>query len=36
MDDFMHRLSVDIFDENVVDNTNHTQYYPQVNAPYYP
>jgi hypothetical protein len=32
----MHRLSVDVFDEDVVDNTNLSQYYPQNNAPYYP
>jgi hypothetical protein len=38
MDDFMHRLSVDIFGEDVVDNTKPSQYYqqPQSNAPYYP
>jgi tricorn protease-like protein len=36
MDDFMHWLSVDIFGEDVVDNTNFSQYYPQNNAPYYP
>jgi hypothetical protein len=36
VDDFMHRLSVDILDEDVVDNTNPSQYYPQANAPYYP
>jgi hypothetical protein len=29
VDDFMHRLSVDIFDEDVVDNTNPSQYYQQ-------
>jgi hypothetical protein len=38
VDDFIHRLSVDIFDEDVVDNTNPSQYYqhPQADAPYYP
>jgi hypothetical protein len=32
MDDFMHRLSVNIFGEDVVDNTNLSQYYPQPQA----
>jgi hypothetical protein len=35
----MHRLNVDIFGEDIVDNTNpsQTQYYnPQANASYYP
>jgi hypothetical protein len=34
----MHRLSVNIFGEDVVDNTNPSQYYqqPQSDAPYYP
>jgi hypothetical protein len=36
VDNFMHRLSVDIFGEDIVDNTNPSQYYPQANAPYYP
>jgi hypothetical protein len=38
VDDFMHRLSVDVFGENVVDNTNLSQYYPQsqADALYYP
>jgi hypothetical protein len=36
VDDFMHWLSVDIFCEDVVDNTNPSQYYSQANAPYYP
>jgi hypothetical protein len=39
VDDFIHRLSVDIFDEDIVDNTNPSKtqyYYPQANAPYYP
>jgi hypothetical protein len=33
----MHQLSVDIFGEDVVDNTNRSQYYQQsqANAPYY-
>jgi hypothetical protein len=37
MDDFMHRLRVDIFGEDVVDNTNPSQYYQQsqTGAPYY-
>jgi hypothetical protein len=35
VDDFMHRLSVDIFGEDVVDNTNLSKYYPQANALYY-
>jgi hypothetical protein len=36
VDDFMHQLSMDIFGEDIVDNTNPSQYYPQDNAPYYP
>jgi hypothetical protein len=38
VDDFMHQLSVDIFGEDIVDNTNPSQYYqqPQADAPYYP
>jgi hypothetical protein len=32
VDDFMHRLSVDIFGEDIVDNTNPLQYYPQSQA----
>jgi hypothetical protein len=38
MDDFIHRLSVDIFREDVVDNINLSQYYQQsqADAPYYP
>jgi hypothetical protein len=38
VDDFMHQLSLNIFDEDVVDNTNPSQYYqqPKVDAPYYP
>jgi hypothetical protein len=38
VDDFMYRLSVDIFGEDIVDNTNTSQYYPQLqsDAPYYP
>jgi hypothetical protein len=38
VDDFMHWLSVDIFGEYAIDNTNLSQYYQQsqVDAPYYP
>jgi hypothetical protein len=38
VDDFMHQLSMDIFGEDVVDNTNPSQYYqqPQADAPYHP
>jgi hypothetical protein len=38
VDDFMHRLSVNIFGEDVVDNANPSQYYQQLqaDAPYYP
>jgi hypothetical protein len=39
VDDFMHRLSVDIFGEDVVDNTNPSQYYKQpqhANLPLHP
>jgi hypothetical protein len=35
VDDFMHRLSVNIFGKDVVDNTNPSQYYPQDNVSYY-
>jgi hypothetical protein len=36
VDDFLHWLSVNIFGEDVVDNTKPSQYYPQANALYYP
>jgi hypothetical protein len=39
VDDFMHRLSADIFDEDIVENTNPSQiqyYNSKTNAPYYP
>jgi hypothetical protein len=36
VDDFMHRLSVDIFDEDIVDNTNPSYYPRHANLSLYP